>query len=574
MPPFVSSAFSSVRYIARAIGGYSIACDLVALVAVISAIVAPQSLATRILLGIALLMIIATPIDAAVGSSRDATQSTLLMGSATLSRIMVVLGALAIEFEVGGQGQGLLTGTLLCLLVMGEQATRWAVKSATPQVANVPGWDVPLPSLAIANWLFGATTVGVALMVLAASFGLTVIPAMVASLLGFVFAGIIGVQSVRYLYGRNRFEANLPRILGKLKPVFAFHWQAPAGTAYQASMWLPYLDRLGVPYFVLVRTRANFAEVAKLTDAPIILRVGLEDLDPVVCPSLKVVFYANTAVRNSHMIRFPHLTHIQLNHGDSDKIASVSPTFRQYDRNFVAGQAAIDRFAKHGVLTRADQFVIVSRPQLEDVHMAAAPIGTVSAPTVLYSPTWSGFYEDSNYSSLPAGRRIVEALLARGCTVVFRPHPYSGKHRANAEACVDIIELLAADAKATGRAHLYGPVAETEMSVVDCFNACDAMISDVSSVVSDFLISEKPFAMGAVSAHGEAFVEEFPLAEAAYVFDVLESEAVGLEAVLDDLLSADSKAGTRKALRSYYLSDTPTDRVAERFLEEARKFLV
>lgn len=574
MPPLLSSAFSSVRYIARAIGGYSIACDLVALVAVISAIVAPQSLTTRILLGVALLMIIATPINAAVGSSRDVTQGTLLMGSATLARIMLVLGALAIEFGVGGQGQGLLTGTLLCLLVMGEQATRWAVKSATPQVANVPGWDVPLPSLAVANWLFGATTVGVLLMVGAASFGLTVIPAMVASLLGFVFAGIIGVQSVRYLYGRNRFEANLPRILGKLKPVFAFHWQAPAGTAYQASMWLPYLDRLGVPYFVLVRTRANFAEVAKLTSAPIILRVGLEDLDPVVCPSLKVVFYANTAVRNSHMIRFPHLTHIQLNHGDSDKIASVSPTFRQYDRNFVAGQAAIDRFAKHGVLTRADQFVIVSRPQLEDVHMAAAPIGTVSAPTVLYSPTWSGFYEDSNYSSLPAGRRIVEALLARGCTVVFRPHPYSGKHRANAEACVDIIELLAADAKSTGRAHLYGPVAETEMSVVDCFNACDAMISDVSSVVSDFLISEKPFAMGAVSAHGEAFVAEFPLAEAAYVFDVVESEAVGLEAVLDDLLRADSKAEARKALRSYYLSDTPTDRVAERFVEEARKFLV
>jgi hypothetical protein len=274
------------------------------------------------------------------------------------------------------------------------------------------------------------------------------------------------------------------------------------------------------------------------------------------------------------MIRFPHLTHIQLNHGDSDKIASVSPTFRQYDRNFVAGQAAIDRFAKHGVLTRADQFVIVSRPQLESVKMASAPISTIAEPTVLYSPTWSGFYEDSNYSSLPAGRRIVEALLARGCTVVFRPHPYSFKHAANAEACVEIIDLLAADAKATGRAHLFGPVAETEMSVVDCFNACDAMISDVSSVVSDFLISEKPFAMGAVSAHGEAFVEEFPLAAAAYVFDVLGAEAVELEAVLDDMLGADSKADKRRSLRNYYLSDTPTDKVAERFVEEARKFLV
>jgi hypothetical protein len=563
-----------LRYIAKAIGGYSIACDLAALVSVVVALVAPESVATRILLGLALTLIVATPIHAAFDSFRDATQSTLLMGSAALARILLVLAALAVQYGTNGPRQGLLTGTLLCLLAIGEQATRWAVKSAAPQVANVPGWEVELPSLAIANWLFAATTTGVLLLVVASAFGLTVIPAMVASLFGLGFAGVIGMQSIRYLHGRNKFEANLPKILGKLKPVFAFHWQAPAGTAYQASMWLPYLDRLGVPYFVLVRTKANFFEVAKLTDAPIILRVGLEDLDPVVSPSLKVVFYTNTAVRNSHMIRFPHLTHIQLNHGDSDKIASVSPTFRQYDRNFVAGQAAIDRFAKHGVLTRADQFVIVSRPQLESVRMAAAPIGTIKEPTVLYSPTWSGFYEDSNYSSLPAGKRIVEALLERGCTVVFRPHPYSGRHKANAGACVEIIDLLSSDARATGRAHLFGPTAETEMSVVDCFNASDAMISDVSSVVSDFLISDKPFAMGAVSAHGEEFLAEFPLAEAAYVFDVFDREVVGLEAVLDDLLGADPGAESRKALRSYYLSDTPTDKVAERFVEEARKFLV
>lgn len=574
MPPLLKSAISSIRFIWRAIGGYSVVCDLLAVVAAIGAVAAPQSPVTRPLLAASLVLIVATPVNAAIASRRDPSQTTLLMGTSTLARILVVLGALAIEFGPAGPAEGLLTATLLCLLVLGEQASRSAVRSAAPQVANIPGWDVPLPSVAVANWLYGASTTGVLLLVVAAIFGVTVLPATVASVLGFGFAGVIGFQAVRYLHGRNRLEANLPRILGKLKPVFAFHWQAPAGTAYQASMWLPYLGRLGVPYFVLVRTKANFYDVAKLTDAPIILRVGLEDLDPVVCPSLKVVFYANTAVRNSHMIRFPHLTHIQLNHGDSDKIASVSPTFRQYDKNFVAGQAAIDRFAKHGVLTRADQFVIVSRPQLESVHMAAAPIGTVTAPTVLYSPTWSGFYEDSNYSSLSAGRRIVEALLARGCTVVFRPHPYSGRHKGNAEACLEIIDLLTADARATGRAHLFGPTAETEMSVVDCFNACDAMISDVSSVVSDFLISDKPFAMGAVSAHGEAFLAEFPLAEAAYVFDVVDGEAIGIEAVLDDMLGPDSKAEARRSLRSYYLSDTPTDKVADRFIEEARKFLV
>ena len=328
-----------------------------------------------------------------------------------------------------------------------------------------------------------------------------------------------------------------------------------------------------LPYIVLARTKANYAELATMTKAPIILRVGLEDLDPVVCPSLKVIFYANTAVRNSHMIRFTKLTHIQLNHGDSDKIASVSPTFRQYDKNFVAGQAAIDRFTTHNVATIPNQFEIVGRPQLEKVKRAQQPINEIEYPTVLYSPTWSGFYDDSDYSSLVAGPEIVQELLDRGCTVIFRPHPYARRHNANTKACNRIIEILTADKAQSGREHLFGEVAETTMSVFDCFNAADAMISDVSSVVSDFLISTKPFAMAAVSTHGEKFRQAFPMANAAYVFDVVQRKTNGLVTALDDMLGPDPMAGNRQEQMSYYLSDTPPEQVADRFLEVARRYL-
>jgi CDP-glycerol glycerophosphotransferase (TagB/SpsB family) len=112
------------------------------------------------------------------------------------------------------------------------------------------------------------------------------------------------------------------------------------------------------------------------------------------------------------------------------------------------------------------------------------------------------------------------------------------------------------------------------MSVADCFNASDAMVSDVSSLVSDFLSSNKPFAMAAVSAHGDAFVEEFPLAEAAYVFDMVDGAAIGLDDVLTDMLGPDSKAEKRKSLRSYYLSDTPTEEIVDRFVQTAHRFLV
>jgi hypothetical protein len=574
MPRIITTGMSSLRYAFRAVGGLSILCDVLAVAAVISTLVAPEHIVSGLLVVAAVLLVLGLTATTVVPELRQGAVSSQLMGTFSMARILVVLAGLSIDLGDGASWWAVAAGALICLMVIGEYAMRRPVRLAVPQSANLPGWEVPMPSQSLANWLFAVNTLGMVLVVMSAFLEVTQVPAVVAALAGIVLAALITVQAVRYLFARNRFEANLPKILKKLGPVFAFHWQAPAGTAYQASMWLPYLERIGVPYFVLVRTIANFDEVTKLTSAPVILRVSLEDLDPIVCPSLKAVFYANTAVRNSHMIRFPHLTHIQLNHGDSDKIASVSPTFRQYDKNFVAGQAAIDRFAKHGVLTRADQFEIVGRPQLEDVARARGPIAEIEHPVVLYSPTWSGFYEDSDYSSLPAGPAIVTALLERGCTVVFRPHPYSRRHKANGEACDRILELLEADAKETGRPHVFGPAAETEMSVADCFNASDAMVSDVSSLVSDFLSSNKPFAMAAVSAHGDAFVEEFPLAEAAYVFDMVDGAAIGLDDVLTDMLGPDSKAENRKSLRSYYLSETPSEEIVDRFVQTARRFLV
>jgi hypothetical protein len=571
--PALRSWFSSLRVISKSISGYSVLCELVAVVAAVSALVAPTSVLTATLIVVTVVLVLVGPVAELLAARRDGVAPGLMMGNGKAARLLVVVGAMAIDASDGVSRLGVFAGVLLCFLMAGEEALRKAVRSAQPQVANIPGWEVPLPSVLAANVLYWIDLLGMVVLVVSALTELSQVTTLVVAIVGLVLAVVIGVQAIRYLYGRNRFEANLPSILERLAPEFAFHWQAPAGTAYQATMWLPYLARIGRPYFVLVRTQANFEEVSRLTDAPVILRSGLDDLDLVVCPSLKVVFYANTAVRNSHMIRFPHLTHIQLNHGDSDKIASFSPTFRQYDKNFVAGQAAVDRFANHGVATRADQFVIVGRPQLEDVASAPQAISEVTAPTVLYSPTWSGFYEDSDYSSLSAAPQIVQALLDRGCTVIFRPHPYARKHKGNALACSETIDLLAADAKESGRQHVFGPAAETELSLVDCFNASDAMVSDVSSVVSDYLVSGKPFAMAAVSAHGDAFAEEFPQAAAAYVFDVEGGAAVGFDAVLDDLLGADPKREVRRELRTYYLSDTPPEQAAERFLEIARTFL-
>ena len=169
--------------------------------------------------------------------------------------------------------------------------------------------------------------------------------------------------------------------------------------------------------------------------------------------------------------------------------------------------------------------------------------------------------------SLPGGERIVSALLARGATVIFRPHPFSYDFPDDAAAISQIKALLAADARRSGRHHLWGTAAESERGIFDCINASDAMITDVSSVVSDYLFSGKPLAMVAVPSDPDSFVEEFPVARASYV---VRGDFADLEAQLDRMLGVDPLAATRTAIRVDYLGDFPADNYAAAFVDSVR----
>ncbi|MCL2788024.1 MAG: CDP-glycerol glycerophosphotransferase family protein [Micrococcales bacterium] len=372
---------------------------------------------------------------------------------------------------------------------------------------------------------------------------------------------------------RHQQEKRLRKALWALRPKAAIYWVASAGTEFQLRMWLPHLERLGVPFFVIVRTRSNFEEARAMTSVPVVLCRFADDLDAVVVKSLKTVFYTNNSVRNMHMVRFPGLVHIQLNHGDSDKAPSFNPVFRMYDKNFVAGQAAIDRFAANGVPVRPEVFSIVGRPQVADVEVSDAVIDAIEHPTVLYAPTWYGFNADSRYSSLGLGPDLVRLLLAAGANVIFRPHPYSRRTPAFVSAINEIHALLKADSRPEAR-HVYGPAAETQWSITDCFNHADAMVSDVSSVVNDFLFSAKPMAIVAVSTPVAAFAAEFPIARAAYVLDASSGELRGADDEIQLMLGQDPLRETRQTLRPYYLGDFPVDGYADHFVREARRFIV
>ncbi|NUK49237.1 hypothetical protein HRW14_02780 [Streptomyces lunaelactis] len=112
-------------------------------------------------------------------------------------------------------------------------------------------------------------------------------------------------------------------------------------------------------------------------------------------------------------------------------------------------------------------------------------------------------------------------------------------------------------------------VTGAEPKLYDCFNEADGMVSDISSVVSDFIASGKPYA---VTDSAELGVEEFNRQNTAVRAAVILSnsaEELGelLDAVADP--AADRLADARRELKTYLLGpDKPTS--IERFNSAVR----
>lgn len=355
-------------------------------------------------------------------------------------------------------------------------------------------------------------------------------------------------------------DARMVAALQDYAPEFYVYFSGPVDGDYQVRMWLPYLERVGVPFAILARNPEMLPRAAQLTDMPLISCPRITGLDACMVPSVRAVFYVNSHGECADAVRYLDRVHIELNHGDSDKPSSYHPIFAMFDRTFVAGQAAIDRFARHGVAMPEDKFVIVGRPQV-----AAVVEGNLDplpgCRTVLYAPTWQSGVREMGLSSMGHGEKIVQALLDSGARVIFRPHPLSRGQRSGA-ALIARIDALLESATTSDRPHLTSALALQE-SVIDNFNRSDAMVSDISSVPSDYLASCKPVAV-ALPAGCRADPAEYPMLRAAYLLDPEGEMSEALAALLD---AEDVLLPARRELRTYFLGDGDS---VQAFVDAAR----
>jgi hypothetical protein len=370
-----------------------------------------------------------------------------------------------------------------------------------------------------------------------------------------VTAVLTAVQVMRNY--RNVMPRQISTLVKEHAPRWAIHFTGAPEEAFQIEMWLPYLERTQEPYVIIIREAECFDPVAKLTKAPVLLAQNLRGIEMALPESVRTIFYVNNNARNVNAVHFSQLTHVALGHGDSEKPSSYRKSFAMFDQIFVAGQAGIDRFARHGVSIPPEKFRIVGRPQLDELEIS----GPISGPPiVLYAPTWRGGVGEMEFGSLSMGEEIVSALLEFGSLVVFRPHPLSLRD-ADTRVYIKRIDALLADGD-------HQQSTDTmKLSLADCINASTALVSDLSSVVSDYLFTTKPFALTDVNGLGEAELTKIlPMATGAYLLP----SGPGLRPALKTMLLADNKLPERLRLKEYYLGNFPADDYTDVFVKAAK----
>jgi CDP-glycerol glycerophosphotransferase (TagB/SpsB family) len=140
----------------------------------------------------------------------------------------------------------------------------------------------------------------------------------------------------------------------------------------------------------------------------------------------------------------------------------------------------------------------------------------------------------------------VQGCLDAGADVLFKPHPLTGHRLPEAGRAREAIDDLVR--KAGGGSEIVAP---SPNSLYEAFNRADLLISDISSVITDFLASRKPYAVSNRRDVPDAeFRAMFPSSSAA---ELLGSDLSTLRTALEDAAGADPRRAQRETLAEYLL---------------------
>lgn len=366
----------------------------------------------------------------------------------------------------------------------------------------------------------------------------------------------------------------IQEFINDYQPQVIVHLSGPETANYQVNAWLETIEALEQPALIVLRDHPLFSKLAQTTIPTIELKDAGElmmlDLSPV-----RIALYPSNTGNNIHLLRLPNVMSAFIGHGDSDKSASNNPFSRVYDELWVAGEAGADRYRTSNLGIHDDQYRLVGRPQVHPITQVPR-LGEDAVPTILYAPTWEGVNLEQEYSSLSAvGETIIQALLTADppVRVIYKPHPFTGQRDAKYRGVhAGIVSQIDAANDAHGTDHRVIGNSRREPNINDCFNRSSALITDISSVVSDFLASEKPYAVfNHTDTSEKAFIANFPSTGAG---TILQRDGSGIAEFLAVVTRSapDLRAEARSTLATYLLG-APGQRTIAAFQDSVNNFI-
>lgn len=349
--------------------------------------------------------------------------------------------------------------------------------------------------------------------------------------------------------------------------VIAYFAGDPTRT-YQLVQWLEVLEILDGSHRVglVLRDPDSAALVAARTDLQVFTAPTFPELTELYAElDAKVVLYCNNSVLNFESLLDSRRLHVHINHGESDKQSMASNNAKAYDRVFVAGGAAVERYLTGLLDFDAGRLVRIGRPQLD---LPRTPLLAPSPRrTVMYAPTWEGDADYNDYTSVDLfGESIVRGILAvPDVRLVYKPHPKVTTSRAPAIAAAHqrIMELVGGAAETDPAA---GHTQVLNGDILSVMPGCDAIVTDVSSVGLDWLYlhTDKPIFLTDRYGDTESLRQEVPISHCADVLDHANVE--GLSALLAERLDRDTRHLDRVAMRHHYFDDLHVGDSTTRFL--------
>jgi hypothetical protein len=390
---------------------------------------------------------------------------------------------------------------------------------------------------------------------------------------GLAVDGVLGVNYWRiHRISPERFFRLLHDQVVGMKPEAVVYFSGSPESVYQVNMWLSVIDQLPRRTLILLRER-GIAQLIEQTKAPIACIVNPVDLMNFSLPDVRLAMYVANVGKNIHLLRVPNIQHVFIGHGDSDKQASVNPFSKVYDEVWVAGPAGRERWARANVGVRDECVREVGRPQLDSIDVAGGT-GGKQVRQVLYAPTWEGWTNDPFHTSIVLlGPELIRALVAQGndVTVTYKPHPLTGtRDGSTLRAHEAIVRIIREANKARPADAQHRIVTGKRPTLFECFNQADLLISDISSVVADFIHSQKPYVVSNPGGvEDKKFRRANPTASAAYL---LGPGCPSIGEILQTTADDDPLAEERRRLKVQLLGpDEPS--AMERFAQAVDEVL-